>query len=282
MHPSFTLPWQKTQRSLPFGTTIAAQVLGHRDMKFPESRPLTRRLLYWDHLCDQVSYILCPPDTPDGDAMVDTAGRPLNLPLGMNLDDMAPQEPLPPILKKKFDKPLAENYCSRDVPSRIASIDLDVEDDADEATLYSSLSAHDALAHDFPFSLLDLSSEDSIRDDNLDDLEQLNSLPDGSRKQGVSHIPVTAEEVLQTDGEERFKWMCAGRKELDSLTATGTVECISPEVKERIKAEARTSGNKYAELPSRRAFTIKPDKCKVRTVACGNKTSWIFWMSCYY
>ena len=51
----------------------------------------------------------------------------------------------------------------------------------------------------------------------MDDLEQLNSLPDGSRKQGTTHIPVTAEQVLQSDGEERFKWMCAGRKDLDNL-----------------------------------------------------------------
>ena len=66
--------------------------------------------------------------------------------------------------------------------------------------------------------------------------------------------------------------MCAGRKELDNLTGTGTVECISPEVRDRIKAEARASGKKYAELPSKGVFTIKPDKYKVRIVACGNKT----------
>ena len=66
--------------------------------------------------------------------------------------------------------------------------------------------------------------------------------------------------------------MCASRKELDNLTGTGTVECISPEVRDRIKAEARASGKKYAELPSKGVFTIKPDKFKVRIVACGNKT----------
>ena len=66
--------------------------------------------------------------------------------------------------------------------------------------------------------------------------------------------------------------MCAGRKELDNLTGIGTVECISPEVHDRIKAEARASGKKYAELPSKGVFTIKPDKYKVRIVACGNKT----------
>ena len=80
---------QTTQRALPFGTTFAAQVLGHRDVKFPESRSLTGRLLYWDHLRDQVSYILCPPDTPDGDALVYGAGFPVRLPPGRNVDEIA-------------------------------------------------------------------------------------------------------------------------------------------------------------------------------------------------
>ena len=52
---------QKKQRSWPFGTTVVAQALGHRDVKFPASRSITGRLLYFDHLNDQVSYILCPP-----------------------------------------------------------------------------------------------------------------------------------------------------------------------------------------------------------------------------
>ena len=44
------------------------------------------------------------------------------------------------------------------------------------------------------------------------------------------------------------------QKELDNLTGTGTVEGISPEVRDRIKAEARASGKKYAELPSKGVF----------------------------
>ena len=71
-------------------------------------------MLYSGHLCDQVSYILCSPDTPDEDAMVYRAGLPVKLPPGMILDDMAPQEPLPPILKKKLDMPLAEHDRSQD------------------------------------------------------------------------------------------------------------------------------------------------------------------------
>ena len=108
------MPCRKLRRALPFGATVAAQVLGHRDVKFPESRSMTGRLLYWDHLRDQVSYILCPPDTPDGDATVYRAGLPVRLPPGTNVDDMAPQEPLPPITKKKFERPLADHDHSQD------------------------------------------------------------------------------------------------------------------------------------------------------------------------
>ena len=180
----------------------------------------------------------------------------MRLPPGVNIDDATPPEALPPIVKKKFGRPLTDHDHSQDAPPKIEPIDLEEEEvkdappriepidfDADDplvadAVLYSSFDEPDALPPDCPFTFLYLSSQDSIKDDNLDDLEQLNSLPDGSRKQGTTHIPVTAEQVLQSDGEERFKWMCAGRRELDNLTGTGTVERISPEVRDKIKAEA--------------------------------------------
>ena len=68
---------QKKQRSLPFDATVVAQVLGHRDVKFPASRSITGRLLYFDHLNDQVSYILCPPGDNSIDPLVHRAGLPL-------------------------------------------------------------------------------------------------------------------------------------------------------------------------------------------------------------
>ena len=37
-------------RSLPFGATVVAQVLGHRDVKFPESRSLPGKLFCLDFL----------------------------------------------------------------------------------------------------------------------------------------------------------------------------------------------------------------------------------------
>ena len=51
---------QLRQRSLPFGSIVVAQVLGHRDVKFPDRRSITGRLLCWNHLEDQISYSLCP------------------------------------------------------------------------------------------------------------------------------------------------------------------------------------------------------------------------------
>ena len=68
---------------------------------------------------------------------------------------------------------------------------------------------------------------------------------DDLQKQGVSHISVTAEQVLDSDGQTRFKWMEAGRKELGNLANTGTIEPISPERKDQIKVEARKKGLKY-------------------------------------
>ena len=34
-------------------------------MRYPEQRTVSGRLLYWDHLQDQLSYLLCQPN--DGD-----------------------------------------------------------------------------------------------------------------------------------------------------------------------------------------------------------------------
>ena len=112
----------------------------------------------------------------------------------------------------------------------------------------------DALPEDSPFTFLYLSSEDSPRDDALEDLTSSDPSLDDLKKQGVTHIPVTAEQVLQSDGEERWKWMQAGRKELDNLSSTGTTESISPEAKEQLKAHAKATGQKYIELHLQKQF----------------------------
>ena len=52
--------------------SLVAQVLGHRKVKYPEQRSMSGRLLYWDHLQDQLSYLLCQPE--DGDESQEPKG----------------------------------------------------------------------------------------------------------------------------------------------------------------------------------------------------------------
>ena len=61
---------QRSQRSPLFGTTVVGQVVGHKDVRFPQSRSLTGRLLFWDHLQDQISYVLCAPEDDVSDPLV--------------------------------------------------------------------------------------------------------------------------------------------------------------------------------------------------------------------
>ena len=100
------MPSRKKQKSLPFGTTVLAQVLGHGNVRFPSSRSITGRLLYFDHLYDQVSYILCPQGDDSTDPLVHRAGLPAKLPPAVNTDELAGQDPLP----SSFDKPLQDKY----------------------------------------------------------------------------------------------------------------------------------------------------------------------------
>ena len=77
--------------------------------------------------------------------------------------------------------------------------------------LSQSRLSQEILPDECPFSFLYLSSEDASRPPTeLDDLNSSNSLPDDLRKQGVSNIPVTADQVLNSSGDERIEWMAAG------------------------------------------------------------------------
>ena len=220
---------------------------------------MTGRLLFWDHLHDSTSYILCPPEDDVSDPLVQRASLPVRLPPGANLDDLAGIQPL--LAQKVFDKPLASAPSSQDQPKDLdpdplpTTTDEDQADSDDDVLVEISHSACDALPHDCPFTFLSLPSEDKLEDaSDLHDLTSSDPLPEELRKQGVTHIPVTADEVLRSDGEERFKWMAAGRKEIDILQGTGTVEGISPERKEQVKLKARSQGRKYIELPSNVVF----------------------------
>ena len=68
----------------------------------------------------------------------------------------------------------------------------------------------------------------------------------------------------------------AGQTELDNLTDTSTITRLSPEQRDEIKRKARSTGQKYIELPAKGVFTIKPSELKIRIVACGSKTDETF------
>ena len=133
---------QLKQRSLPFGASVVAQVLGHRDVKFPTPWSLIGRLLFYDHINDQSSYILCPPEDDVSDPL-QKAGLPVRLSPGINIDDLAALQPLPnkvattesqplpqpstdhssdPLPKRAFDIPMASDPTSTHPPT-----DLDAD-----------------------------------------------------------------------------------------------------------------------------------------------------------
>ena len=154
---------------------------------------------------------------------------------------------------------------------------LNDEDDDDVIVEYSLADAHSSLPADCPFTFLYLSSEDSTREDPSHHTDQDLSLPDSSStRQGTTHVSVTADEVLRSTGDVRRKWIVGGQIELDNLTDTGTITRLYVEQRDEINREARSTGQKYIELPAKAVFTIKPSKFKIRIVACGNKTDETF------
>ena len=253
---------QRKQKSPPFGSSVIAKVLGHKDVKYPEPRSISGRLLYWDHLQDQLSYILCSPDDNSQEYLVYRAGMPALSP---------PEMPEP---KGTFDKPL-----KNDAPAD--PVDLDEDDDG-----FIHLDHLEGTS----FTYFYLSSEESPqaltaeKDNDLDDdiLIQEASPPtsqpkdlqdeDAKKKQATTHISVSPDVVLASKGQEREKWLTASRKEIDNLTLPKAITAISPQEKSMLKDMARLKGEDYIELPAKVVFTIKPEKYKVRIVACGNQT----------
>ena len=175
-----------------------ALVLGHRDVKFPQPRSITGRLLFWDHLHDQISYILCPTENDVSDPLVYRASLPMRLPPATDVDDLSNLQPLPS--QKTFNKPLTSNddlgALVKDLdPKPTVTLDLneedkghqeDDDDDDDDVIVEHS----QVLPPDCPFTFLYLSSEDSsFEASELDELVLSDSLllPEDSRKQGVSN-----------------------------------------------------------------------------------------------
>ena len=74
------------------------------------------------------------------------------------------------------------------------------------------------------------------------------------------------------DRKERQKWLEAGRKEIDILTLPKAIAALSPQEKVELKDLAKLKGESYIKLSAKVVFTIKPEKYKVRIVACGDQT----------
>ena len=95
---------------------------------------------------------------------------------------------------------------------------------------------------------------------------------DEGRRQATTHISVSPDVVLASTGEEREKWLAAGRKEIDNLTIPKAITALSPQERTALKEKAQLEGEDFIELPAKVVFTIKPEKYKIRIVACGNQT----------
>ena len=69
-------------------------VLDYKGIKFTQPKSVAGRLLFWDHLQDQASYLLCDPEDESDEPSVTRAGAPTLSP------------PDPPKPKAAFDKEL--------------------------------------------------------------------------------------------------------------------------------------------------------------------------------
>ena len=186
---------QKKQKSPPFGSQVIAQVLNHKKVKYPEQRSISGRLLYWDHLQDQLSYLLCPSEEENEEPKVQRAALPVLAP---------PESPQP---KATFGTPL-----KNDNPGHSVDLDMDDmvvpdekqeeedDDDVDENIELDELEGT-------PFTYFYLSAEESpqvlnAEEDDEDDDVILTEEPsppvntakdlddDEGRKQATTHISV--------------------------------------------------------------------------------------------
>ena len=69
---------------------------------------------------------------------------------------------------------------------------------------------------------------------------------------------------------------CSDEKNWTISRALRQFNRCHPREKEELKERTRREGGKYIERPSKGVFSIKPDKYKVRIVACGNKTHEVY------
>ena len=116
---------QRHQRSLPFGSSVVAQELDRKKIKFLDSRTVTGRLLFWDHMQDQVSYILVPPGDDNIDFLVHRASIPARSPPAIKIDELTDVDPLPPLPSRPptFDRSLHDKVAEEEMSRN--PLDLD-------------------------------------------------------------------------------------------------------------------------------------------------------------
>ena len=221
----------RKQRSPPFGSQVIAQVLGHKKVRYPEPRTMAGRLLYWDHLQDQPSYLLCQPEDEDEsrEGVVQRAGFPVLSP---------PETPDPKgNVGSSTQEQNSEQPVDLDKSEPIVPDDQQVDLDEDEPVELDLLEGT-------PFTYFYPSSEESTQvlnaegeeDDDVILMEEVSAPTTAKKdpeegegkKQATPHISVLLDVVLASRGRKRQKWLAAGKKELDNLTLPRGITALSP------------------------------------------------------
>ena len=261
-----------------FGSQVIAQVLNHKKVKYPEQRSISGRLLYWDHLQHQLSYLLCPAEEEEGEPTVQRAALPVLAP---------PETPQP---KATFGTPLKNENPGHPVDLDMDDMmvpdekhDEEEEDDVDEHIELDELEGT-------PFTYFYLLQKDSpqvlnAEEDEDDDDVILTEEPSPPvntaktwRKMKGENKPLPISQslqmlcLLQLEKKERKKWLAAGRKEIDNLTIPKAITALSPQERTALKEKAQLEGEDFIELPAKVVFTIKPEKYKIRIVGLWDQT----------
>ena len=231
--------------------------------------------LFWDHLADQGSHVLCPPEGEHDDPLVYKAGLPVLSPPGVpdsTLDAKArddAKEAESSEKKKQFDTPL--------LPGSDEPLDLDPTGQGLMDTFtFLYLSSEDCRDATFDAEAQGLTGEE-VHDTKLS--PDNNTTEEEKRNQATTHINVTSDEVCKSTGKTHRKWLSTGENEISNLTSprsgdhkTGALSTIALEKENDLKNNARAKGRQHMELPAKVVWTMKTDFFKCRIVACGNQT----------
>ena len=234
---------QRKQRSPPFGSQAVAQVLGHKKVRYPKPRTMSGRLLYWDHLQDQLSYLLCQPGDEDEshEEVVQRADCPVLSP---------PETPDP---KATFGTPLKSKNSRTTSGPGWGCTSCTWRSTNGSGKGWANIELD--LLEGTPFTYLYLSSEESTKvlhaeeeeDDDVILMEEVSPPTTTTKKdpeeeegkqQATTHISISPDVVLASQGGERQKWLAAGKKEIDNLTLPKAITALSPQEKNVLKEKA--------------------------------------------